>query len=40
MGTWETFAGVAATLSDYFDLPNTWPVWNSFLSKTEAVPSG
>ena len=35
--TRETFADVAATLSDYFELASPWPVGDSFLPKTEAV---
>jgi phosphopentomutase len=33
LGTRETFADVAATLSDYFDLPDRWTIGTSFLAK-------
>jgi phosphopentomutase len=39
LGTRQTFADVAATLSAYFDLPNTWPVGDSFLPTNEAAHS-
>jgi phosphopentomutase len=32
LGTRETFADIAATLADYFELENNWPVGRSFLS--------
>ena len=37
LGTRETFADVAATLSAYFQLPDAWPVGVSFLTTNEAV---
>lgn len=37
LGTRQTFADVAATLSAYFELPNVWGVGDSFLSKAEAI---
>jgi phosphopentomutase len=37
LGTRQTFADVAATLSVYFELPNAWSVGDSFLPKTEAA---
>lgn len=39
LGTRPTFADVAATLSAYFQLPNAWPVGDSFLPKCEAARS-
>jgi phosphopentomutase len=33
LGTRETFADVAATLSDYFDLPDRWTIGTSLLAK-------
>ena len=37
LGTRETFADVAATLSAYFQLPDAWPVGTSFLPKNQAA---
>jgi phosphopentomutase len=34
LGTRETFADVAATLSDHFELPDRWAIGTSFLAKT------
>jgi phosphopentomutase len=34
LGTRDTFADVAATLSDYFSLPQRWPAGRSFLAET------
>ncbi|MDP9005131.1 MAG: phosphopentomutase, partial [Verrucomicrobiota bacterium] len=34
IGTRETFADVAATLSEHFELPDRWPVGASFLDKS------
>ena len=31
LGTRSTFADVAASLSDFFELPRAWPVGTSFL---------
>jgi phosphopentomutase len=39
LGTRETFADIAATLSEYFQLAEPWPVGSSFLSKTSAEPT-
>jgi phosphopentomutase len=36
LGTRETFADVAATLSEFFQLPDRWPVGSSFLSQINA----
>jgi phosphopentomutase len=37
LGIRQTFADVAATLSAYFELPDNWPVGQSFLPKTAAA---
>jgi phosphopentomutase len=37
LGTRATFADIAATLSVYFQLPNAWPVGDSFLPTGKAV---
>jgi len=37
LGTRTTFADVAATLGDYFQLASPWPVGDSFLPKTKAA---
>ena len=34
LGTRKTYADIAATLGDYFELPAAWPVGESFLSKS------
>jgi phosphopentomutase len=34
LGLRETFADIAATLGDYFELPEPWPVGRSFLPGT------
>ena len=36
LGVRETYADVAATLADYFGLPENWPVGVSFLSKSDS----
>jgi phosphopentomutase len=36
LGVRETYADVAATLRDYFELPETWPVGTSFFSKRDS----
>jgi phosphopentomutase len=36
LGVRETYADVAATLADYFELPQNWPVGVSFLSKSDS----
>jgi phosphopentomutase len=36
LGLRETYADVAATLADYFELPESWPVGVSFLSKSDS----
>jgi phosphopentomutase len=36
LGVRETYADIAVTLSDYFALPNRWPVGDSFLSTTDS----
>ena len=35
-GVRETYADVAATLADYFELPKSWPIGVSFLSKSKS----
>jgi phosphopentomutase len=37
LGTRETFADVAATLSAYFHLPDPWPAGKQFLSENETA---
>jgi phosphopentomutase len=37
LGTRKTFADVAATLADFFDLPESWPVGSSFLPRPTAT---
>ena len=37
LGTRETFADIAATLSAYFQLPDCWPIASSFLPKNDTV---
>jgi phosphopentomutase len=39
LGVRETYADVAATLADYFELPEGWPVGVSFLSKSDSQQS-
>jgi phosphopentomutase len=36
LGTRSTFADVAAALSDYFELPQPWPIGTSFLEPIAA----
>jgi phosphopentomutase len=36
LGVRDTYADIAATLSDYFALPNRWPVGDSLLSTTDS----
>ena len=36
LGVRNTYADVAATLADYFELPAGWPAGESFLSKTDS----
>jgi phosphopentomutase len=40
LGTRQTFADIAATLSAYFQLPNGWPVGDSFVPKNEPIELG
>ena len=37
LGTRETFADVAATLADYFELPKSWPAGTSLLQTNECM---
>ena len=39
LGIRETYADIAATLAQYFELPFPWPVGESFLSKTASEPA-
>jgi phosphopentomutase len=36
LGVRKTYADVAATLADYFELPAGWPAGESFLSKSDS----
>jgi phosphopentomutase len=36
LGVRKTYADIAATLGDYFELPAAWPVGESFLSKSDS----
>jgi len=33
LGVRETYADIAATLADYFELPTAWPAGESFLAR-------
>jgi phosphopentomutase len=37
LGVRETYADVAATLRDYFELPASWPAGESFLAKRDSA---
>src|SRR3989440_1002603 len=37
LGVRETYADIAATLGDFFELPAGWPVGESFLSKSDSA---
>ncbi len=39
LGIRRTYADIAATLSDYFELPSPWPVGDSCLLRTDSNPS-
>jgi phosphopentomutase len=36
LGTRSTFADIAATLAEFFELPEPWPVGSSFLARSES----
>jgi phosphopentomutase len=38
LGTRKTYADIAATLGDYFQVPGGWPVGESFLSTSDSRP--